>query len=133
MFIMTNAKMKNMEQKRDRYLCAANVNHELAKQFFSVGSRDFALFLKTAYQLYGAAMQIDEELQQYGYKKKAGIFDNYSEHEIELIVSGLRQRTAGLIMVVLGFLTIIPEHDATAAFLVVPLGIYTMLVNKRIL
>lgn len=45
----------------------------------------------------------------------------------------LKQKLMGLVMVVIGVLSVIPERDATAAVMLVPLGLYVLFTKKNVL
>ena len=133
MIVITNGEMQRMANKRDRYLRIADADQEYAKQLFSEGRKEFADPLKSAHQRYGAALEIDKELKDYGYKKKPKFLENFSDRDIELIIMGLKQKLYGFLFVVIGFLSIIPDKDATAAIWLVPFGIYVMLTKEKII
>lgn len=44
-----------------------------------------------------------------------------------------RQRIYGLLLIICGLLTALPEHDLTAAVFLVPLGLYVMLTKENVL
>ena len=133
MIIITNGEMQRMANKRDRYLRIADTDQEYAKQLFSDGRKEFADHLKAAYQRYGAALEIDRELKDYGYKKQPKFLENFSDRDIELIILGLKQKLCGFVMIIIGFLSILPDKDATAAIWLVPFGIYVMLTKEKII
>jgi hypothetical protein len=45
----------------------------------------------------------------------------------------LKQRLIGIALIVLGILSVIPERDATAAVMLVPLGLYDLFTKKNVL
>lgn len=45
----------------------------------------------------------------------------------------LKQKLAGIVLVFVGILSVIPEHDATAAVLIVPLGLYALFTKEQVM
>lgn len=45
----------------------------------------------------------------------------------------MKQRIYGALLIVCGVLTVLPEHDLTAAVFLVPLGLYVMLTKENVL
>ena len=129
---MTNGEMERLARRRDRFLRLANADQEFARQLFNAGQVEFADPLKDAHQKYGAAVEIDRELNGYGYQKKPKLLEKYTDREISLIIQGLKQKLFGLGIVFLGILSILPEKDATGALLIVPFGIYVMKTKDRL-
>lgn len=45
----------------------------------------------------------------------------------------LKQKLSGIVLVLLGIISVIPEHDATAAVLIVPLGLYLVFTREQVM
>lgn len=44
----------------------------------------------------------------------------------------IKQKIIGVILAILGILSVLPEHDGTAALLLVPLGVYIFFTHKEV-
>lgn len=45
----------------------------------------------------------------------------------------LKQKVSGIVLAIAGILSIIPENDATAAVLFVPLGLYLLMTKEQVM
>ena len=45
----------------------------------------------------------------------------------------IKQKLSGIVLVIVGILSVLPEHDATFALLVVPLGLYVTFTKEQVM
>lgn len=55
------------------------------------------------------------------------------ERKKQILIYYLKQKLVGLVIIVLGVLSVLPERDVTAAVLMVPAGIWIALTKERVL
>lgn len=129
--VVTATKLAKMASDKERYMRAAESEQDIARQLFSIGDKDFAEPLESAHQYYGAAQEIDKVLDSFGYQKKEK--KKYSRSEIAAIKRGLKQKGLGLLLVIGGFITAIPECDFTGTIIFATLGLYLMFTKTYVL
>lgn len=128
MILVMNDEIKRMRRERDRHRKIAQADYNEARQLFCVGCCDFGEPLQTAYRHYGAAEQLDKTLKLIGYDERK--IARYTEHDIEMIKLGIKQRLIGAGIALISLLPIIIEHDATCALIGIPMGMSLIFTKK---
>lgn len=50
----------------------------------------------------------------------------------ECLMEKLKQKLSGIALIIAGILSVIPDHDATAAAIIVPLGLYLVFTREQV-